>query len=150
MQLFFTESLKQNVFWGYCGPPTVSTLKCHYVTRKASLLSFQSNLLPLSHFLEKPAKILIALSSCLYKYQEFAIKTEILKFFIFSHKKPFSETFSKIKIKVSKAFSFSRKLVKSEMLRSFTPYSHCWIIRFITTLGKKGGLKETTSSLPGK
>ena len=41
---------------------------------------------------------------------------EISKFFIFSQKKPFGETFSKITIKVSKEFSFSGKPAKSEML----------------------------------
>ena len=40
----------------------------------------------------------------------------ILKVIIFSQKKPFDETFSKITIKVSKEFSFSRKPAKSEML----------------------------------
>ena len=50
------------------------------------------------------------------KYREFAVKTEISKFFIVSQKKPFGETFSKITIKVSKEFSFSRKPGKSEML----------------------------------
>ena len=37
---------------------------------------------------------------------------------MFCQKKPFGETFSKITIKVSKEFSFSRKLAKSEMLYS--------------------------------
>ena len=46
------------------------------------------------------------------------MKTEISKFFLFCQKKPFGETFSKITIKVSKEFSFSRKLAKSEMLYS--------------------------------
>ena len=50
------------------------------------------------------------------KYREFAVKTEISKFFIFSQKKPFGETFSKITIKISKEFFFSRKPAKSEML----------------------------------
>ena len=50
------------------------------------------------------------------KYREFAVKTEVSKFFIFSQKNPFSETFSKITIKVSKEFSFLRKRAKSEML----------------------------------
>ena len=58
----------------------------------------------------------LRVSAC--KYQEFVVKTEILKFFIFSQKKPFGETFSKIIIKVSKEFSFSRKPAKSEMLPS--------------------------------
>ena len=44
------------------------------------------------------------------------ITTMILKVIIFSQKKPFDETFSKITSKVSKEFSFSRKPAKSEML----------------------------------
>ena len=44
------------------------------------------------------------------------IATMILKVIIFSQKKPFDETFSKITIKVSKELSFSRKPAKSEML----------------------------------
>ena len=50
------------------------------------------------------------------KHGEFAVKTEISKYFIFSQEKPFGETFSKITIKVSKGFSFSRKPRKIEML----------------------------------
>ena len=50
------------------------------------------------------------------KYREFAVKTEILKFVIFSQEKPFGETVSKITVRVSKEFSFSRKPAKSEML----------------------------------
>ena len=50
------------------------------------------------------------------KYREFAVKTEISKYFIFSQEKPFGETFSKITIKVSKVFFFARKPPKSEML----------------------------------
>ena len=56
------------------------------------------------------------LRTAVCKYRESAVKTEILKFFIFNQKKPFGETFSKITIKVSKEFSFSRKPAKSEML----------------------------------
>ena len=56
------------------------------------------------------------LRAAVCKYRKFAVKTEISKFFIFSQKKPFAETFSKITIKVSKEFYFSRKLAKSEML----------------------------------
>ena len=51
-----------------------------------------------------------------FTYREFAVKTEISKSFIFSQQKPFGETFSKITIKVSEEFSFSRKPAKSEML----------------------------------
>ena len=50
------------------------------------------------------------------KYREFAVKTEISKYFIFSQEKPFGETFSTMTIKVSKEFCFSRKPPKSEML----------------------------------
>ena len=50
------------------------------------------------------------------KYREFAVKSEISKYFIFSQEKPFGEKFSKITIKVSKGFSFSRKPPTSEML----------------------------------
>ena len=56
------------------------------------------------------------LRAAVCKYREFAVKTEIWKFFIFSQKKPFGETCSKITIKVSKEFCFSRKPAKSEML----------------------------------
>ena len=56
------------------------------------------------------------LRAAVCKYREFAVKTEISTFFIFSQKKTFGETFSKITIKVSKEFSFSRKPAKSEML----------------------------------
>ena len=59
---------------------------------------------------------LLYLKAAVCKYREFAVKTEISKFFIFSQKKPFGETFSKITIKVSKEVSFSRKLAKREML----------------------------------
>ena len=56
------------------------------------------------------------LRAAVCKYREFAVKTEISKFFIFSQKKPFREKFSKITIKVCKEFPFSRKPAKSEML----------------------------------
>ena len=58
----------------------------------------------------------LVLRAAVCKYREFAVKTEISKSFIFSQKKPFGETFSKITIKVSKEFSFSGKPAKSEML----------------------------------
>ena len=58
----------------------------------------------------------LVLRAAVCKYREFAVKTEISKFFTFSQKKPFGETFSKIIIKVSKKFSFSGKPAKSEML----------------------------------
>ena len=58
----------------------------------------------------------LLLRAAVCKYREFTVKTEISKSFIFSQKKPFGETFSKITIKVSKEFSFSRKPAKSELL----------------------------------
>ena len=63
------------------------------------------------------------LRAAVCKCREFAVKTETSKFFIFSQKKPFSETFSKIRIKVSKKFSFWREPAKSEML-PHAIYSH--------------------------
>ena len=65
---------------------------------------------------------------------------EISKFFIFSQKKPFGETFSKITIKVSKEFSFSRKPPKSEML----PHAGLKPLNFtiFKALGKKGGWRK--------
>ena len=60
------------------------------------------------------------LEKCIMEYYSlvvwFALKTEISKYSIFSQEKPFGETFSKITIKVSKGFPFSRKPPKSEML----------------------------------
>ena len=58
------------------------------------------------------------LRAAVCNHREFAVETEISKFFIFSLKKPFGEKFSSITIEVSKEFSFSRKPAKSEMLRS--------------------------------
>ena len=52
------------------------------------------------------------------KYREFAVKTEISKYFIFSQEKPFGETFSEITIKVSKGFSFSRNVFETEPPKS--------------------------------
>jgi len=60
--------------------------------------------------------LFLSLRAAVCKYREFAVKTDISEFFIFSQKKPFGETFSKITIKVSKEFFFSRKPAKSEML----------------------------------
>ena len=53
------------------------------------------------------------LRAAVCKYREFAVKTEISKSFIFSQRKLFGETFSKLTIKVSKEISFSRKPAKS-------------------------------------
>ena len=56
------------------------------------------------------------LRAAVCKHREFAVKTEISKYFIFIQKEPFGETFSKMTIKVSTGFSFSRKPQKREML----------------------------------
>ena len=63
---------------------------------------------------------------------------------IFSQKEPFGETFSKITIRVSKEFSFSRKPPKSELL----PHGHMVAglkplnFTIFKALGKKGGPKK--------
>ena len=49
------------------------------------------------------------------KYRELAVKTEIFDFFIFCQEKPFGDLFTKITIKLSKDFLFSRNPQKSEM-----------------------------------
>lgn len=74
-------------------------------------------------------------------------KTEISKFFISSQRKPFDETFSKMKIKVSKELSFSRKPERSEMLPSRhmvsiqkSPKPLNYII--FKAIGKKSGLRK--------
>ena len=70
-----------------------------------------------SCFIKRPGiKYIKHLRAAVCKYREFAVKAEISKYFIFSQEKPFGEIFSKITIKVSKGFSFSRKSLKSEML----------------------------------
>ena len=80
-----------------------------------------------------------SLRAAVCKYREFAVKTEISKYFIFSQKEPFGETFSKITIKVSKEFSFSRKPQKVKCCP--TPYSRpsktFWIIPFSKPSGRK-------------
>ena len=60
----------------------------------------------------------ISLRAAVCKYREFAVKTEISKYFIFSQEKPFGETFSEITIKVSKGFSFSRNVFETEPPKS--------------------------------
>ena len=74
------------------------------------------------------------LRAAVCKNREFAVKTEISKYFIFSQKEPFGETFSKITIKVSKEFSLSRKPPKSEML----PLNYT----IFQALEKKGGPRK--------
>ena len=52
------------------------------------------------------------------KYREFASKTELSDFFKFCQAKPFGELFSKIRLKLSKEFSFLRNLTKSRFAAS--------------------------------
>ena len=85
------------------------------------------------------------------KYREFAVKTEISKYFTFSQEKPFGETFSKITIKGSKGFSFSRKSPKSEMLpTSYSSRSKTFEFYHFQSPREERRLKETSSSLAGK
>ena len=49
------------------------------------------------------------------EFHEFAVKTEISDFFISSQEKPFGNLFTKITIKLSKEFLFSRNSAKREM-----------------------------------
>ena len=85
-----------------------------------------------------------SLRAAVCKYREFAVKTEISKYFIFSQKEPFGETFSKITIKVSKEFSFSRKPPKSEMLPHAiqSPVQNLLNYTIFKALGKKGGPRK--------
>ena len=49
------------------------------------------------------------------EFHEFAVKTEISDFFISGQEKPFGDLFTKITIKLSKEFLFSRNSAKREM-----------------------------------
>ena len=49
------------------------------------------------------------------KFHEFAVKTEISDFFISGQERPFGNLFTKITIKLSKEFLFSRNSAKREM-----------------------------------
>ena len=91
------------------------------------------------------------LRAAVCKYREFAVEKEIWKFFIFSQKKPFGETFSKITIKASKEFSFSRKPAKVKCCP--TPYSRrskTFELYYFQSPWEERRLKETSSSLAGK
>ena len=91
------------------------------------------------------------LRAAVCKYREFAVKTEISKFVIFSKKKPFGETFSKITIKVSKEFSFSRKPAKSEMLpHANSRWPKAFKLYRFQSPRKEKRFKETSSCLAGK
>ena len=49
------------------------------------------------------------------EFHEFAVKTEISDFFISGQERPFGDPFTKITIKLSKEFLFSRNSAKREM-----------------------------------
>ena len=49
------------------------------------------------------------------EFHEFVVKTEISDFFISGQEKPFGDLFTKITIKLSKEFLFSRNSAKREM-----------------------------------
>ena len=82
------------------------------------------------------------LRAAVCKYREFAVKTEILKFFIFNQKKPFGE-FRKSQSKFPKNFLFRENRQKVRCCP--TPYSqslvqNLWIIKFLrnfTSTSKK-------------
>ena len=48
------------------------------------------------------------LRAAAWEYRELAVKTEISDFLIFCQKNPFRELFTKMTLKLSKDFSFSR------------------------------------------
>ena len=68
--------------WGQLFPWQWTKIKVHVLN---SILHFELNCFK---------SFILRATVC--KYREFAVKTEISKFFIFSQKKPFGETFSKI------------------------------------------------------
>ena len=98
-----------------------------------------------------PFKKHVYLRAAVGKYREFAVNTEISKYFIFCQEKPFGETFSKITIKASKEFSFSRKPAKVKCCP--TPYSRrskTFELYYFQSPWEERRLKETSSSLAGK
>ena len=74
------------------------------------------------------------LKAAVCKYREFAVKTEISKFFIFSQKKTFGETFSKITIKVSKEKTGKKW---NAAPRHIVAGQNLWIIPFSKPSGRK-------------
>ena len=91
-----------------------------------------------------PCKKHVYLRAAVGKYREFAVNTEISKYFIFCQEKPFGETFSKITIKVCKGFSFSRKppkkwnAVPRHIVAGLKPLN----FTIFKALGKKGGWRK--------
>ena len=90
----------------------------------------------------------ISLRAAVCKYREFAVKTEISKYFIFSQEKPFGETFSKITIKVSKGFSFSINVFEKTTKKWNAAPRHIVTglkplnFTVFKALGKKGGPRK--------
>ena len=88
------------------------------------------------------------LRAAVCKYRQFAVKTEISKYFILSQKEPFGETFSKITIKVSKEFSFSRK--RNAAPRHIVAGPKPSELYHFQSPREERRSKETSSSLAGK
>ena len=98
-----------------------------------------------SCFIKRPGiKYIKYLKAAIRKYREFAVKTEISKYFIFSQEKPSGETFSKITIKVSKGFSFSTKPPKkwNAAPRHIVAGLKPLYFSIFKALGKKGGWRK--------
>ena len=88
------------------------------IMKDLNLSSTQSYVTPApERYAGKKSKFLSAavLRAAVCKYRELAVKTEIFDFFIFCQEKPFGDLFTKITIKLSKDFLFSRNPQKSKM-----------------------------------
>ena len=78
----------------------------------------------------------ISLRAAVCKYREFAVKTEISKYFIFSQEKPFGETFSEKRFRdwtAKKWNAAPRHIVTGLKPLNFTVFK---------ALGKKGGPRK--------
>ena len=93
------------------------------------------------------------LRAAVCKYREFAVKTEISKFFIFSQKKKkkMVKHFRKSPSKFPKNFPFSRKPAKGEMLpHANSRWPKAFKLYHFQSPRKEKRFKETSSSLAGK
>ena len=99
-------------------------------------------------FLNFQTVVKYGLRAAVCKYREFAFKTEISKYFIFSQEKPFGETFSKITIEVSKGFSFSINVFEKTTKKWNAAPRHIVTglkplnFTVFKALGKKGGWRK--------
>ena len=73
------------------------------------------------------------------EFHEFAVKTEISDFFISGQEKPFGDLFTKITIKLSKEFLFSRNSAKREI--PYLPGSRHEILPRFGVFSKRSGRK---------